>query len=176
MPAVIVRCTMLACAAMATAFVPGAASAGDMANFRHTQESPVRNCQGALPQFAGTLRARPLALANEGDATAFVTCGWHGVASGSARNFQYVFAAIGNAGTTTAQVNCTFVHGFGGGPNTLYLSYSLTIEPGGWDEVQVSSNLMPGNVLRYAQMSCSLPPGTLVGYLVNGYEETVGSR
>lgn len=176
MPTTIARRTALACAAVAAACVAGAASGGDMVNFRHTQEAPARSCQGALPQFAGTLRARPLALANEGDAPAFVTCGWHGVASGNARTFQYVLAAIGNAGTATAQVNCTFVHGFGGGPNTLYLSHSLTIEPGGWDEVQVSSNQMPGNLMRTAQMSCSLPPGTLVGYLVNGYEESVGSQ
>src|SRR5687768_17233327 len=41
---------------------------------RYDYQSAAGVCQGALPAFAGTLRARPLAIGNEGASPAFVTC------------------------------------------------------------------------------------------------------
>lgn len=66
-------------------------------------------CQGSLPQFAGTLRARPQAIANEGTVTAFVTCGANGGVP--SRKVSMYGLSVVNRGDSAQIATCTGVDG-----------------------------------------------------------------
>lgn len=125
------------------------------------------NCQGALPAFAGTLRARPLALQNEGSAPAFVTCSLEGgLANGGpqqSRRYSMFAAMLDNASAATVVVQCTAVDPL---LHTLprYSSKSIQLAPGSRGMIQwtpanfgVAENGSPN-------ISCALPPSVGLMY------------
>lgn len=144
---------------------------------RHDYQSAAGVCQGALPAFAGTLRARPLGLGNEGDAAAFVTCAQQtDDATGNARTNK-VHLRLGNAGATAVTINCTFVHGFGAGPPPVYVTRTVVVEPGGAPFLTIHpTNVDPSATqLFHAQWSCALPPGAAIRYTGRDYVMNVGA-
>ena len=67
-PMLRLRTTLVASLALAATLSVPDARAGS------TVQNAVGNCNGALPGFEGALRKRPLAIANEGTSSAFVSC------------------------------------------------------------------------------------------------------
>jgi len=59
-------------AGVLVALVSTEASAVDLE--RLSMANAVGRCQGALPNYEGAIRKRPLAVQNEGTGSAFVTC------------------------------------------------------------------------------------------------------
>lgn len=143
---------------------------------RYDYQTAPGVCQGALPAFAGTLRARPLALANEGNATAFVTCGPRGTEPLYNQTISRAFVTVGNSTAATITISCTWVHGFANSSVTQFVPVSVSVEPG----ANVFVNLRPADLtgsqaLKWPQVSCQLPPGGLVYYTGVLYEEEIGS-
>lgn len=154
----------LALAALGLA-ITGGARAATQSSFDYGPAAG--NCQGALPAFAGTLRARPLAIGNEGSTTAFVTCGPNGTDTSFGKVISRFLLKVGNAAAASdpVTISCTFVHGYGGGPVPVYVTKTATVAPGDSQFIDFfPSDLGTGVTLRYPQASCSLPPGALVHY------------
>lgn len=138
------------------------------ASFESTNASGT--CQGALPAFAGTLRARPLALGNEGGSAAFATCS---IPSGSAgttsKAITEAYAYVTNSGSSTATVTCTLVDGYS--DEASYLPKSATLAAGSSTLLQWSSTELPGAPTKFKSpnFSCSLPPGTAIYWIGHSF-------
>lgn len=63
-------------------------------------------CQGALPNYEGSFRKRPLAVANEGVASAFLTC-----ATPAGGAVKAASLLVTNRSVADADMYCTLVHG-----------------------------------------------------------------
>lgn len=132
------------------------------------------HCQGALPNFEGAIRKRPLALQNEGTSNAFVTCVIPNQGRVEAIEV-YASSHNGVAGT----VECTLVSGWKGGTNHYLPQTTATPADGGWAglvwegvDFPGAPVLMPSN---YLGLSCNLPAGTGLNDFWVYYVENVGA-
>lgn len=114
-------------------------------------------CQGALPNFEGHLRKRPLALKNEGTANAFVSC----VVAGRSRRTQ-VLAYVVNDTPASVPLTCTAVTGTEGSPDSHYSIKTVWSAAGQpqlltWAPTDFPPNgaYLPSD---YFALSCNLPP------------------
>lgn len=123
-------------------------------------------CQSATPSHEGALRKRPLALQNEGTATAYVTCNLVGVGPPTELT---VYVSSMTSGPKT--LSCTAVVG----TTSASASYSVrtvsfagvSIEPAAmsWFPIHfgVGGNVFPSKLVS---LSCALPPGTGIHHLI----------
>lgn len=136
-----------------------AATAPAAAQAVTTRQNAAGMCQGALPQFAGTLRARPTGIANEGDADAFVTCSLVGE---NAQRYQFLNPVFFNRGTASATVSCTIVSGsIQASPWYYTRTVGMAAGTGGTIEL-VPNGADPANMFN---MNCRLPPRTELNYV-----------
>lgn len=140
--------------------------------FRVDTGNAVSACQGALPAYEGALRKRPLALANEGASTAFVTCA---LRTGGRVTAVYLYARAAGPATT---LQCTAVAGHQG--NHTFSSTRTIPLPGndgqgstswqagafGWPGPEFNSSIV--------SISCALPPGAAINDIVQHFREDVG--
>lgn len=124
--------------------------------------SAVDVCQGSLPSFEGALRKRPLAIANEGTSSAFVSCSIRAPLN----QFEEVTGIIvlfTNRGASTRLFSCTLVDGvalpFPAYP-PVYQPKPILLEAGNfggltWTNVDDNGN----EPYRIPNLNCSLPPG-----------------
>jgi len=124
-------------------------------------------CNGALPTYEGALRKRPLAVRNEGDTSAFVSCSIPG--SQTDGGYSVVGAYFTNNGDAEAVINCTFVDGSVISP-TQYYPGSLALPPGQtyfirWDMEELG---VGEGFTNWPNLSCNLPPQTEIS-VVGGY-------
>lgn len=153
-----------------------AAPAGAGTPLGRTQlQTPVNNCQGALPSYEGRIRKRPLALANEGDSAAFVTCALSSEEQdlGNAE----VGAMLTNTGDSTVVVRCTLVDNPvywlwhpDVNPAPGYHPMSIELAPGQsgllfWNAAHLDVGMWSDNV----NFTCTLPPRTEMAYNYRNY-------
>jgi hypothetical protein len=144
---------------------PGAISSG-----------PANYCRPALPAFEGQIRTRPLAMQNEGNSTAFVTC-----SMGSLREFgteadtvEYE-VTVSNNSNQQREIICTAVSGRVGAPGSIQTSTKgFSLAPGGsgvleWNNDNFSGPTIP-LVVSY---SCQLPPGGAINDMYVLYDDGV---
>lgn len=143
------------------------------------QQNAAGACQGALPAFSGTLRARPLALQNEGAATAFVTCSpvYNDQAS-SGEGATAVNIRLVNNGQAAVDVTCTLVDGSASpSVDTVYLP-GVTNVPAGmtanmsWVPLDYPAP-QPDRILR-PNISCALPAGVGIAYINYFFRREIG--
>lgn len=115
-------------------------------------------CQPALPAYEGQIRKRPLAVQNEGEATAFITCAFN---AGGAPTLAHLYP--GSVDGQEHSVTCTAVSGYATG-NPVYRTKTVTVGP---TDEPVSMFWVPSDFGEteafpslYFSASCSLPPGT----------------
>lgn len=157
---------------LAFAAAPAAAADEDM----ETAANATANCQGALPNFEGSIRKRPLGVQNEGTVLSFVTCSFSTEYDvDDIAQISYVGAFFTNINAAAVTVSCTAVAGFQTYGPTVYVSKSISVPP----NAPESSGLyfLPGDnggqgYYPLVSISCSLPPGvgihdTYVGYVVD---------
>ena len=134
-------------------------------------------CQGALPAFETAIRKRPLAVQNEGDAPAFVTCALTnpGTSNGVTR-IQSGQVYVQNLGSVTRSVSCTAVNSSASAAPApaAYLTRTLQVPPSTTASTAFSFAaadfagapiLLPGDTFG---VSCSLPPGVgITGTVLN---------
>jgi hypothetical protein len=167
------RSRITAIAALATCLV--AAPAIGVEKTMETSANATANCQGALPNFEGAIRKRPLAVQNEGSAASFVSCSFSSEYDTEAQRPVSYFGAFFTNGSATARtVTCTGVAGYDTGDNT-YVSKSVTVAPNRLEQADIF--FVPGDIggagyYPLVSMSCNIPPGvgindTYVGYVVD---------
>jgi hypothetical protein len=120
-----------------------------------TGTGPVGNCQAAMPVYEGQIRKRPLAIANESDKPAFVTCALSG--EEVSLNVQSFSTRLSNGSNVAVTVRCTAVVG-DELANASYISKSLTLAPGAagnltWTGADAGGLLTSKSIA----MSCELP-------------------
>lgn len=127
----------------------------------------VDNCNGALPGYEGALRKRALAIANEGTASAFVSCSVATNEADSTGNVGFAVYAT-NRGAEPQVLSCTFIDGVTAELAVLrpslvaavYRPKILAISPGQanvllWTPDEFGLK----RFTAYGSVSCSLPPG-----------------
>lgn len=134
------------------------------------------NCQGALPNFEGSVRKRPLAVQNEGSSAAFVTCSFvNEYDIDDQRQISYYGAWFTNNGTSAATVSCTGVAGYETGSQNTFNSKSVVVAANAAAQAQIFFRPEDNGGNGYyplVSLSCNLPPGvgindTYTGYLFN---------
>lgn len=131
-------------------------------------------CQPALPAYAGVLRTRPVAIQNEGDASAFVTCGLRGV-KGNVRSVRRAGVYLRNNAATPKTVSCTLVDTGVNMNNPTYLVRSTVLAANQIPTlVEWTSADNGGTAFRYPAFSCVLPPGTGISAVSRVHAEDVG--
>ncbi len=151
----------------------GIAQAGEVVTANRTQyfNAPA-HCQGALPNFEGSLRKRPLALQNEGATSAYVTCAIPTQGRVEALE-MYASSHDGSA----SEVTCTAVTGYKGGTNLYVPQTVVTSADGDWTglvweaEDFQSVDVFPSS---YIALSCNLAPGTGLNDFWLYYSEVIG--
>jgi hypothetical protein len=171
--------TVLATALVALLAAP---SADAVTRTRTSYPNAAAYCQSAVPSCAGSvLRARPLAIVNEGASSAFVTCSFPGGESVNAPQTTEVGVWVINRGSVARTISCTLVNGYEGtsGPSvdTSYTPKSAMVSPGDGNFFTWAAAELPGTptVILNPNFSCSMQPGTGVGYLYYTYPEDVGA-
>ena len=115
------------------------------------------NCQAALPVFDGLVRKRPLAVVNEGDGEAFVTCAL--LTQEVSLNVNAFNQRVSNQSAAPLVVSCTAVIGeeFA---DASYITKSLALPAGGQGTLQWTTADNGGLLFaKSIALSCRLPPG-----------------
>lgn len=132
-------------------------------------------CQPALPAFEGQIRKRPLAVQNEGTASAFVSCSLMAERD-SIGGIKGVYLYADNRTGAPISLSCTLVTGVSGGtsffyPKTITMPANSALNQFMWtpaDNGGVNFNNFAAN------LSCSLPVGTGVSITFIDYDIDVG--
>jgi hypothetical protein len=131
----------------------------------------VANCQPALPTFDGNIRKRPMAFANEGDTTAFITCGSE-QHNGDGRIFEVYF--VNRSGSPNVVVHCSLVDGFvNRGVFLPRTSEPIALGGQGWLQWTADDN--SGISFVSPTLSCALPPGVDIVGTAYTFVEYVGN-
>lgn len=139
---------------------------------------PAANCQGNLPNSEGNLRKRPLAIANEGTSTAFVTCGFQDINNGGTGTVSVTTWFI-NRSPAPVTVNCTLVNGIWGAPyfSVGFFPKSVTIAPAApptiiqWTAAADNA----GSNFVAPSLSCALPAQTDLSLINHVFPEEIGT-
>lgn len=118
-------------------------------------------CQGALPNFEGSLRKRPTAISNEGTANAFVSCSTTQDYLGFAA-FSYGILVNNNTGAEV-NVSCTLASGLklNGEVSPILIPKTFPVPANGFSEMQWTSDDNGDEPLPpTGNWSCNLPVGT----------------
>jgi len=120
-------------------------------------------CKSALPVFDGNIRSRPLALANEGTANAFVSCS---MLDNWLDDVQLVSVNVRNNGASTVSASCTYISGMA--TDAEFFPKTRTLAAGQSTSFVWSPMIDHNNQPFDAQVnfSCSLPPGVEISLLV----------
>jgi hypothetical protein len=105
-------------------FASGTADA--ITSVRQFNQNATGVCQSALPVFDGQIRKRPLAVQNEGTASAFVSCAFMSPAAGGAGVDQIRLYADNNTGSPV-DITCTLVSGVSHNGVPRYFPKTITM-------------------------------------------------
>lgn len=148
---------------------------------RIINSGPVNHCQAALPVFDGKIRKRPLAVVNEGDGNAFVTCSLSTIGPNgfSTSNFVEYYVSY-NGPLEQADITCTLVGGVQGGAglnapqfDTRTGTFTRGGEPDSFTYIpeQFDNDTMPAVV----SFQCNLPPGGAIHDMYVQFDEDIGN-
>lgn len=121
----------------------------------------VNFCQSSLSNLENGVRKRPLAIANEGDATKFVSCSMNIDAFGLPTTQAMLL--VTNRSATTRAVSCTLVSGIAlPYPESVpvYVSKTASIQPGAYTVMQWLYDVdNAGEPFQLVNFNCAVPPG-----------------
>lgn len=143
---------------------------------REYHQNAAAHCQGALPAFAGTLRARPLGLGNEGNASAFVTCSFPGDAGQGIMPILRLDLFFTNNAASPITINCTGVFGAQRIGGVMFVAKTVVVAPGANSGLQwTAENSGVADLGSPANVSCSLPPGAVMLDTFNHINVEIGA-
>jgi len=128
----------------------------------HAEEvfgNAVNYCQGSLPSFEGALRKRPLAIANQGTTTAFISCSVRAAqVSDSKPGHLYVY--LSNHSETKKDMSCTMIQG-NVDTASAYFPKNLSAVPNTGGEIGWALDA----AYDLVNLNCALPPGVEIDYV-----------
>ncbi|MEP6633113.1 MAG: hypothetical protein ABJA62_02800 [Luteimonas sp.] len=130
-------------------------------------------CQPALPAFDGNIRKRPTAVANEGTATAFVSCSFSSNAEDTL-GASSVQLTLFNRTASAVSVTCTMNPNYYAGGVIPFIPKTISM-PAGRTDFLWNASENGGNNFLFMNFSCALPPGVDVGYGFYNYNVNVGA-
>ena len=164
--------------ALAACLASASGDATAVNRLRSIAQNATGSCQSALPVFDGQIRKRPLAVQNEGSASAFVTCSFAGTASGvgATRSISRLLVFADNNTDNAASLTCTLVDGLSGSsptytPKTIALPLNSTLNSFSWTAEDDNGG---DNFFYTVNISCNLPVGTGLTLTYLEYAEDVG--
>lgn len=159
--------TLGAATALAGALVASAATAATIEREGYTQASGA--CQGALPNYEGSFRKRPLGMANEGTAGAYATCSPHGINPGVTDSVELL---ITNRGGADVNVGCTLVDGLVD-PELFFADYypQTVSAPSALDSAIVWNE---AGAFFLTSISCNVPAGVELNNIFTGFFDEIG--
>ncbi len=128
-------------------------------------------CQGALPNYEGNFRKRPLAVANEGSTAAFLTCGIDN--PGGNNDTNEVTLYVVNRTGADADISCTMVDGLVDATSAFANYYPQTITA-----TSATSSYLDwtGDYSPYSQaVSCNVPAAFEVNLISGSYNDEIGA-
>lgn len=128
---------------------------------RDFAQNATGSCQAALPAFEGQIRKRPLAVQNEGTASAFVTCSFMGTNQTIGGGISGVELAAANRTNSDIVLTCTMIAGTVSDfalffPKTITLPANSTFSVVRWTASDDNGGSAFGPVTN---VSCNLPVG-----------------
>jgi hypothetical protein len=137
-------------------------------------------CQGALPNYEGNFRKRPLAVANEGASNAFLTCGLTSQYDSSTGGVPEVILIVTNRNAANTDMSCTLVDGYVDAtvgfsdyfPQTLTVA-GATSTTFDWTASTTGGTNAP--VYGYPAISCNVPASFEVNVEGQSYSEEIGA-
>ena len=161
---------LLAAAVVATAAAADAATITKLATSTGTAA-----CSPALPAFEGVIRKRPLAIQNEGDASAFISCSMTTVVSTGLASATNAYLGLYNNAAAQLSVTCTLVAGVPGAFTTGYSTKTINVNPSSWAELNwTPGDIAPTALVMSPNVSCNLPPGIGITYAGSRYQDEIG--
>jgi len=150
-----------------------AAPAHAVVEFHEAGANASSLCQGALPAFETNVRKRPLAVQNEGVASAYVTCSFSTQYDfDNQAKISYFGVFLVNLTGSTKNVTCTGVAGYASSSTNVYIGKNVNIAPNSEGEIffDPTDN---GDLLYDAMVnvSCNIPVGVGIADTHVGFEE-----
>lgn len=162
--------TLLATAITLTAILT-AADAVAVTRSRTPGAHATAFCQPALPAFDSLIRKRPLAVQNEGTATAFVTCSVPIDILASDLGGAALFFVNNTGGEVS--IACTLANGATG--NIIYIPKTTTGDDPYLVNTWTPDDIGGGELANQMSFSCALPPGTGMHFLYTSFYVDVGA-
>ncbi len=135
-------------------------------------------CQSALPVFDGQIRKRPLALQNEGTASAFVSCSFMGTdrGIGDSKSVITLLLYADNNTASAVSLTCTLVDGVSGLAN-VFIPKTITLPANSTlNLIQWTPSDKGGIKFSFTtNASCNLPVGTGLSIASVYFDEDVGA-
>ena len=126
------------------------------------QQNGTGACQVTLSVYESVVRKRPLAIQNEGNSPAFVTCSPASFQGAGANDIEGYTVRLVNRGTSLVNVSCTAVIGSDGvaSPVPVYSVKSANIGGGGGSAVIAWRTLDSTGYTTAVpfNLQCNLPP------------------
>lgn len=137
-------------------------------------------CQGALPNYEGSFRKRPLAIKNEGTSSAFLTCGLYSQFDANTGGVTGVQLIVTNRNAADVDVSCTLVDGIID-PDLGFADYfplTVSVVAGTatdlfWDPAGGGGTFDP--VFGFPALSCNVPANVEINQEAHGYLEEIGA-
>lgn len=171
--------TLGAVVAAAGVFGSGAVNAAEIEAL-HFNQAVGAMCQGALPNYEGSFRKRPLAIKNEGSSSAFLTCGVSTQFDDVTGGVPFVELVVTNRNAVDTSISCTLVDGI---IDPLigfadYFPQTISVvagEPAAfeWDANGGGGTFDP--VFGFPALSCNVPANVEINREAHIYLEEIGA-
>ena len=138
----------------------------------------VANCSPARWAFGEKLRQAPIGLANEGTGSLFVTCDFDDVPNSLGTDplegYSAIYVAFLNLTLEPRQASCTLANGILGA--FRYSTKTTPVNPHSGAGIVSWTMEQDHEGERYwgPVLSCAIPPGTVLTYVLGNYAEYVG--
>lgn len=157
----------------------GAATASVVQKSEYNQASGTM-CQGALPNFEGNFRKRPLAVVNQGTTNAFLTCGLTSQYDSSTGGVPEVLLVVTNRNAASTDMSCTLVDGYVDSTVGFadYFPQTMTVAGASSTSFDWSASTTGGTnapVYGYPGISCNVPGSFEVNIEGQSYSEEIGA-
>ena len=156
-------------------------SAGAVTRSRNVYSNATGVCQAALPAYEGQIRKRPLAIQNEGTASAFVSCSFAGTSTGvgGLRSIQSLHLFADNNSAVSVSLTCTLVDSISGYTTApTFITKTITL-PANSKLVQLQwyagLDNDGDNFIWTVNTSCNLPVGVGLTASYVEFAEDVGA-
>lgn len=137
-------------------------------------------CQGALPNYEGNFRKRPLAVVNQDTTNAFLTCGLTSQYDSSTGGVPQVILIVTNRNAADTDMSCTLVDGYVDSTVGFADYFPQTITVAGatsttfnWSASGAGGTNDP--VFGYPAISCNVPGSFEVNLEGQAYSEEIGA-